>query len=142
MSVRKNERNEGKLEVHAKAEELVSHTVHIVSNPNVFDPRYDSFHGRIVDTAVSVGCDLWEANGIYVKDDPARYAVRRDLQDRAIRNINVLLYLMTVAKRLDKKMRSSKYRHWVSLARTTRALAVKWRDSDARRYGHLVREAG
>ena len=141
MAVRKAERNESKLEAQVRVEELVAHTVHIVSNPKVFDPKYADLHARIVDCAIGVGCDMWEANGIRVGKDPGLYAERRRLQDRAVRKLTVLLYLMTVARRLDH-LRSGKYRHWVELARSAKDMAVKWRDSDARRYGHLVREAG
>jgi len=141
MSVRKAERNESKLELQVKVEELVAHTVHIVSNPNVFDPKYRDLHERIIDCAIGIGCDMWEANGIYVKDDPGRYRARRELQDRAVRQIDVLLYLMTVARRLDH-LRKRKYSHWVAMARGVKDMARKWRDSDARRYGHLVRVGG
>ena len=140
MSVPVGQRNESKLEVQVKCEELVAHTVHITSNPRVFDPKYQAFINRVVDTAVGIGQDVWEANGIRVKtaDD---YRLRRELQDRAIRQANVLLYLMTIAKKLFH-LRGSKYRAWVEKARVAKAYACKWRDSDAHRYGHLVRDAG
>ena len=141
MSVRVSERSESKLEVQEKAEKLVSHTVHIMSNPKVFDPRYSRFHDRIVDCAVSVGQCLWEANGIRVEKDPAKYRLRRGLQDEAIRSINNMFYLMAVARRLDH-LRSRKYSHWVEMTRTVKELAVAWRDSDARRYGRLIQGAG
>lgn len=141
MSVRVSERRESKLEAQLKAEKLVAHTVHIVSNPKVFDTKYAGFHDRIVDTAVGIGSDMWEANGIFVGNDPAKYRLRRELQDRAIRQANVLLYLMTIARRLNH-LRRGKYEHWVSLATSTRDMARAWRDSDARRYGHLIQEAG
>lgn len=141
MSVRVSERSESKLEVQVRAEELVSHTVHIMSNPKVFDPKYSRFHDRIVDCAVSVGESLWEANGIRVDKDPERYRLRRALQDRAIRSINNMFYLMAVARRLDH-LRKRKYSHWVEMTRSVKELAVAWRDSDARRYGHLVQGTG
>ena len=141
ISVRKDERSESKLKVQDKAEELLAHTVHIVSNPNVFDPKYAMLHERIVDCAVEIGVCLWEANGIRVDRDAGKYRMRRDLQDRAIRKTASLLYLMTAAKRLDH-LRSRKYWHWVGMAETVKDMAKKWRDSDAHRYGHLIRDTG
>ena len=139
MSVPVPQRSESKLEVQVKCEELVRHTIHITSNPNVFDPKYQAFINRIVDTAISVGQDVWHANGIKVTT-AEQYRERRGLQDRAIRQVNVLLYLMTIAKKLFH-LRGSKYRAWVGKARDAKELARKWRDSDARRYGRLVRDA-
>ena len=140
MSVPVGMRGESKLEVQVKCEELVSHTVHTTTNANVFDPKYQAFINRVVDCAVAIGQDVWEANGIKVSA-PADYELRHRLQERAIRNINVLLYLMTIARKLFH-LRGSKYRAWVEKARAAKALARKWRDSDARRYGRLIQDAG
>lgn len=135
MSVRVNERKESKLEAQMKCEELVRHTVHIVSNPKVFNPAYAELNDRLIGTAIEAGMDMWEANGIRVSK-PDDYALRRGLQDAAIRKLNVLLYLMTIARRLDH-LRKRKYEHWVNLATATRDMARKWRDSDAKRYSRL-----
>mgnify|MGYP002869566058 FL=1 len=140
MSVPKYMRNESKLEVQVKCEELTSHTIHITSNPNVFDPKYQAFINRVVDTAISIGQDVWDANGIRVADADG-YRERRRLQERAVREVNVLLYLMTIAKKLFH-LRGNKYRAWVEKADAAKAFIRKWRDSDARRYGHLVQDAG
>lgn len=137
MSVPVGQRSASKLDVQVSAEELVRHTVHIMSNPNVFDPRYAAFASRVIDCAVGIGQDLWEANGIYVGGDPRKWAVRRDLQEQACRRLDTLLYLIGVCRRLYH-LRGGKYRNWSSMATKTRDLARRWRDSDARRYGHLV----
>ena len=91
MSVPVGQRSASKLDVQVSAEELVRHTVHIMSNPNVFDPRYAAFASRVIDCAVGVGQDLWEANGIYVGSDPRKWATRRDLQEQACRRLDTLL---------------------------------------------------
>ena len=140
MSVPKGQRSASKLDAQVACEELVRHTVHIMSSRRNFDEKYDDFHGRILDTAISIGQDVWEANGIRV-NGPGDYVERRRLQDRAIREANTLLYLMTISRRLDH-LKSGKYRHWAELARKARDLATAWRDSDAHRYGHLIREEG
>ena len=151
MVVRKWERGTaaGKLDAQTKAEKLVAHTVHIVSNEKVFDPRYEAINNRIVDCAIGIGADIWEANGIRVTgngisaaESARRYRARKDLQDQAIREIRTMLYLMGIAKRLNKKLRTRKFEYWVKLARETKDLASSWRDSDAHRYGHLIRDAG
>jgi len=141
MSVHAAERGEDKLEVQKKAEKLVAHTVHITSNEKIFNPKYSDFHQRIVDCAVEIGVSIWEANGIRA-NSAERYAERHRLQEKAVRKIGVLLYLMSIAKRLDKKLRRGKYNYWVHLARETKALAIAWRDSDAKRYRRLIRDAG
>lgn len=135
MSVRVRDRKPSMLDAQVKMEELVKHTIHIVSNQNVFDPQYEKFHGLIVETALVAGCDMWEANGIRVRG-AEDYALRRSLQDEAIRKLNVLLYLMTIARKLDH-LRRKKYEHWVGLATSTRDMARKWRDSDAKRHSRL-----
>ena len=140
MSVPAAQRNESKLEVQVRCEELVSHTIHITSNPRVFDPKYQAFINRVVDCAIGIGQDVWETNGIRVSS-ASDYRERKALQDRAIRQVNVLLYLMTIAKKLFH-LRGSKYRAWVEKARAAKALARRWRDADAHRYGHLIRDAG
>lgn len=140
MSVPVPMRNESKLEVQVKCEDLVVHTIHITSNPNVFDPKYQAFINRIVDTALEVGQSVWDANGIMVKT-AEDYKERRRLQDLAIRQTNVLLYQMTVAKKLFH-LRGSKYKAWVEKARAAKAFTRKWRDSDAHRFGHLIRDVG
>lgn len=140
MSVPKGQRSKSKLEVQVACEELVTHTVRIIGNPKHFKPENAKLHERILDTAIGVGQDAWEANGIYVKT-AEDYRARRMLQERAVRGANTLLYLMTVSRKLDH-LRTGKYHHWVELARRARDLARAWRDSDARRYGRLVREDG
>lgn len=136
MSVHATQRSASTLDVQARCEELVRHTVHICSNERVFDPRYAAFTGRIVEQAVECGRMLWQANGIRVGNDPRRWERRRELQERACEGLDTLLYLMGVARRLYH-LRSGKYEHWARLAVETRDLARRWRDSDARRYGHL-----
>ncbi len=134
MAVPVPQRSESKLEVQLRVEDLIIHTLVITSNPKVFDPKYKALTNRVIDCAVSIGQDMWEANGIRVRPDDNSWPVRYGLQRRALRQLDVLLYLMTLCRRAFH-MRSSKYEYWVSLARDARAMARKWRDSDVRRYG-------
>ena len=141
MSVHAAERGEDKLDVQKKAEKLIAHTVHIMTNEKVFNPKYSDFHQRIVDCAVEIGACIWEANGIRANNSE-HYADRHRLQEKAVRKIGVLLYLMSIAKRLDKNLRRGKYNYWVHLARETKDIAIAWRDSDAKKFRRLIQDAG
>lgn len=134
MTVRVSERKPSKLDAQVAAEELIVHTLCITSNPKVFDPALAGLTTRVVDCAIGIGQDMWEANGIRVKKGDTSWPMRHALQSRAIRQTNVLLYLMTLCKRAFH-MRTRKYEHWVNLARKVKTLTTKWRDSDVRRYG-------
>jgi hypothetical protein len=140
VSVPKGQRSGSKLDTQVACEELIEHTVKIIANERHFKPENAKLHERIIDTALRIGQGVWEANGIRVRtaDD---FRERHALQERAIRDANALLYLMTVSARLDH-LRKGKYHHWAELARKARDMTRAWRDSDARRYGHLIREEG
>jgi len=134
MTVRVAERSASKLDAQVKAEELIVHTLRIASNPNVFDPAYKALTDRVIDCAVGIGQDMWEANNIRVAQGDRSWPTRYALQRRALRQYNVLLYLMTLCRRAFH-LRSKKYEHWAQLAHDAKVLTQKWRDSDVRRYG-------
>jgi len=136
MSVPAPERVETKLVAHTKTEDMIVRTVSLLKNERVFDQNLHALADRVIDTAVSIGQDMWEANGIRVNDDPRRWEVRRGLQERACRHFDVLLYLLGICRKAYH-LRSGKYRAWVNSVTEARNLARKWRDSDAKRYGHL-----
>ena len=136
MSVHKGLRGPSHLDAQAKTEELVAHTIKILCNPNVFDPKYQALVDRVMDCAIGIGQDMWEANGIRVGDSPRKWAMRRDLQERACRGFDTLLYLIKICKPVFG-LRNGKVYYWTKLTTDARDLARKWRDSDARRNGHL-----
>ena len=136
MSVPVGERSESKLVAHEKTEDMIVHTIKILANEKVFDPNLHALADRVIDLAVSIGQDMWEANGIRVGDDPRRWEVRRHLQERACRHFDVLLYLMGLCRKAYR-LRSRKYYAWVNKVREARDLTRKWRDADVRRYGRL-----
>lgn len=135
MSVPVPMRSESKLEVSVRANDLTQYTLQITTNRKVFTPRYDVLTSRIVDCAIGIGQDIWEANDIKV-ESPADYAVRSALQARAVRQCDVLLYLITLAKRTFH-LSGRRAKHWSGLVRTVKDMAAKWRRSDAKRFGHL-----
>lgn len=136
MSVPVHERGTTKLVAHQRTEDMIVHTVRILANEKVFDPNLHVLADRVLDVAVSIGQDMWEANGIRVGDSPRKWETRRDLQERACRHFDVLLYLMGLCRKAYH-LRSRKYEAWVRMVTEARDLARKWRDSDAQRYGHL-----
>ena len=125
------------MDLHMKANALVKHTIHITSNENVFDTKYEGFTAEIVKTATEAGSLLWAANGINVGDSPKRWQRRSELQERACERLDQLVYMIEVAHSLYS-LRKGKYEHWSKMAVEVRTLARSWRDSDTRRYGYLL----
>ena len=99
MSVPVPLRSESKLEAQVRTEEMVCHTIRIMANPKVFDPTYHALADRVLDCAISIGQDMWEANGIRVTDGQT-WEERRALQRRACRHFDVLLYLITLCRKV------------------------------------------
>ena len=136
MSVPVGQRSKSPLEVQVKADELVTHTIRIMSNDKVFDPKYSALSDRVINAAVDALVCLGEANDIMVNGDPELWATRRDLQREACRKLLTLRVLIRIC-RSTYHLRKRKYEYWTGLAWDTLSLARKWRDSDAKRYGHL-----
>lgn len=136
MSVPVPLRKKSKLDVQVKAEDLAKYTIEITSNQRKFDPRYAVITERIVDTVLGIGMDIWEANNIRVGVNPQRYEERRDLQERAIRGCNLLLYLITLSKRVYH-LTSKRVEYWTEKTVDVKDLIRKWRESDAKRYASL-----
>lgn len=132
MSVSVNRRGEQKLEVFMRAQGLTDYTLQITTNQKVFSPRFKVLTERLIDAAISIGQDIWEANGIRV-DSQRAYEERDYLQMRAIRRCNTMLYLINQAARtFHLSGRRTKY--WCDQVRVVRDLVRKWRDADRRRY--------
>jgi len=136
MSVPVSQRNETKLLVHQKTEDMILHTIQIVQNEKIFVPAFKRLSDMVVELAIEIGMDLWEANGIYVGNDAKKWENRYELENRACRNFDVMLYLLTLCRKAFH-LRTRKYNAWVEKVITARNLAKKWRDSDVRRYGGL-----
>lgn len=113
-------RSESKLEVFEKANELTVYTLQITTNRKVFAPRYDVLTKRIIDCAFGIGQDIWEANDIKVssRDDLLE---RRRLQQRALRQCDVLLYCITLAKRTFH-LSGKRVKYWSGQVRTVKGM--------------------
>lgn len=161
MTVPASKRTASKMDVHMALDDLVSHTLTKVANARKFgvcatnevapagdgamtvvtrvSPGHLALGRRIEDAAVAAGELAWRANDVRVAD-AASYAERRRMQDQAVREVDALLYLV----RLTRKhcgLTGREVKAWSDKATRARDLLRKWRDSDARRYGHL-RESG
>lgn len=100
MSVPENSRTKSKLEVCVKAHDLCCYTLQITANKKIFTEEYQrSLTDRIVETAIGIHCDCWNANNIYVRDNDD-YRERKRLQEEAARKCNILLSLIDIAKPL------------------------------------------
>lgn len=134
MSVPVGKRGENTLEVWLEAVDLAKYTMEITSNKKNFPSRFDEMTRRINAAAVDAAGDLWKANKIYIGkgcDERARKD-RAYLQNRAIANLNDMLFLIDLAGKVlhrDKK----KTLYWAGKASRVKQLAVKWRDSDRSR---------
>lgn len=133
MSVPENSRTKSKLEVCVKAHDLCCYTLQIAANKKIFTEEYQrSLTDRIVETAIGIHCDCWNANNIYVRD-AEDYQERKRLQEEAARKCNILLSLMDIAKPLFHLTAKRVY-YWGKLTIEARNLIRAWRDSDKKRY--------
>lgn len=131
MSVPVSQRGEGKLEAFTAATDLIKYTLQITANEKVFLPKYRSTTSRIEDAAISIGQDIWEANGIYVKTQDEKEE-RHRLQKEALRKCDALLYLITIAKPVYH-LSGKRVSFWTGKVRRVKELVRSWRDSDAKR---------
>lgn len=136
MSVPETQRTKGKLEVITKALELATHTIQITANENVFKPEYrHAITDKIITVATDIYVDCWTANNIKVVSQ-TEWQARKQLQNTAARNCNVLLALMQIAQKLFH-LDTKKVRYWGKLALETRNLIRAWREADQKRYGKI-----
>lgn len=143
-----NKRGENTLQVWLDAVALARYTMEITANKKNFPARYDEMTGRINACAINAAGDLWKANQIYVgkgsdaltpeqaQADGERLArawsERLGLEHKAIEELNEMLFLIDLAgKVLHRPAKKTLY--WANLARGVKHLAVKWRESEAKR---------
>ncbi len=136
MSVPAPLRNKTPLNAQVKVDEMVRHTIHIMANEKVFDPTYHVFRDHILDTALNISKDVWEANEVRVRKNPVRWAKRSDLQQKALGGFDRLYTLMRIAKELYH-LRSKKYSAWVYIVSEAEEETLKWVKGDNKRYSSL-----
>ena len=134
MSVPSGARGDGKLKVLVKANELATYTIRIAKNKNVFLPEYQSsLTDDIVRVAKDIFIDAWTANNIRVGDDPVKWKLRKELQEKAILNCNNLLALMEIAQSVFH-LKTKRIKFWGAKTIEVRQLLRKWNQSDVKRY--------
>lgn len=115
-----------------KARDLSAHTIKICSNKNIFTEEYSYLVQKIVDISVNIYLSARRANNIRVVT-VTDGSHRRVYQDVAINECDELLALIDLAKRVFH-LRSSKVVYWISLVEDTKALLIRWKDSDLKRF--------
>lgn len=106
MSVSQENRKENIMHSIVKSMSLALYTIHICKNQNVFSPEND-FNGtttsRIVETAMGIYMDCFEANGINARKDTPMFEQnlqeRIRLQKKAIQKCNDLYALAYIAQK-------------------------------------------
>ena len=132
MSVPVGERCETKLSVVENAEELAVYTIQIVSNEKHFPKRYRwCLSNSIVKDAIAVNELVHEANSIY-PIDKLKMNMRLQLELDAFNNINGLLSLVTLSKKLYNTSLDN-IDYWLNKITYERTLLMKWRESDEER---------
>ena len=125
------------LQVVIDAKRLYCHSMKIMGNEKVFNPKND-FHNvtliRISELLLDVYSKTWEANRINVSKEPDMANERLALQRQAIVDAKLLLSLFELAKS-QFHLESRKFWNWMNmLVEFGRKLAA-WHKSDVSRYG-------
>jgi hypothetical protein len=123
-----------------KARELATHTIRICANPKVFDARYQIITQQIINTAMQIYSNAWEANHVFVRTNPSGspnqddWEGRRAYQRAAIRKCNILLSMIDLSKQLYH-LRSRKVKFWAMMVVECRNDLMRWYAADQKRYG-------
>lgn len=134
MSVPADKRTESKLKVIMLAKDLAAYTLKITSNSKVFLPEYnDNLTKHIVEAALNIYLDAWNANDIKVDGSRKRADERLQLQENSIRSCKDLLSLISLAKSVFH-LRSKREEYWCRKTIEVRDKLRKWHESDIERY--------
>ena len=133
MSVRKDERTEGKLALSELAVRHAVYVIQITKNDKIFKPEYnDAITSDLVKTAKNISKYIWAANNVKV-DSRDTYSIRRRYQEMAATECNVLLSDVNIARKLFH-LSSKRMRYWTSMIVEIRNKTRGWITSDAKRY--------
>lgn len=136
MSQPEGQRKEGKNKKFIGTLDLVKYTLTITKNENIFLPEYrGEVTNKIIDTAMQIHLDAWEANNIRVTN-LSRKRERELLQLRAINGCNKLLALMDIAKTMFH-LTTKRMKYWTGMVISCRERLRKWADNDRTRYSDV-----
>ena len=131
MSVPKEQRSKGTLNVNIEARRLAVYTMRITANIKWFPADQKDYTDRLRNAAVDIHTLCWLANNI--KADSAAHIMRRtQLQDRAAEKCNELAALIELAKPLFHLTTKRCY-FWIMKTNELRGMIRGWRDSDMQR---------
>ena len=118
------------------ARDAALHTLDVCSNEKIFVPRFQKLTDKILDLAIDIYMDVWEANNIWMDSeapDPDDWEDRSKLQKGAARKCRKLLALISLA-RGKFHLRGKKVNYWSGKVVKAMRSIQKWHESDVRRY--------
>ena len=133
MSVRVEDRGEGKFDTLTKALKLAVYTVDITDNKEVFVPEHEKSTEEIVFLANDIYHKARVANEIKFLNSKELLDARRELQNEAIKECSQLISKIYVAK-LTFHLRNRRVVRWIGMVEEVQKLLRAWRDSDADRF--------
>lgn len=139
MAVDVGHRTETKRKFEAEALKLLKHTAIVVSNENIFLPKFDKVvTSDILYDAKNIYLNVIKANRIHVKEKGDGTAEQRlKLQREALRLCKDLIDNITIAKAI-MHLSTRKCGYWVHLVNCAYDAIEKWHSSDVNRYRALI----
>lgn len=124
------------LQVVIDAKRVYCHSVKIMGNEKVFNPKND-FHNttliRITELLLDVYSKTWEANRINVAKEPELADERLALQRHAIVGVKMLLPLFELAK-MQFHLDGKKFWNWMNMLVELGKKLSAWHKADIKRY--------
>lgn len=139
MSVPLNQRTHGKLEAYTKAYELVTYTMKITSNKNIFTAEYqEQLTNYIISEALDIYMLTGYANSLSIRtaSDAKNFERRIEAQEEALKRCGDLTRLIFIAKPIFH-LSSKRVKYWTGLTKETKGLIKAWSESDRKRSAHL-----
>lgn len=132
MSVPKDCRTEGVLNVNVKTKDLALYTIRITGNPKWFPQEQQRYIELLQRTALNIYVLCWRANNIKVGKSRDLFDDRMGFQIQAINLCNDMQALIELAKPLFH-LTSKRTRYWVKSTVEVRGLIRGWHESDMNR---------
>lgn len=137
MSVRKDERKEGELQVLNACAKLTRYSIDRCSSEKIF-PKKNRWimSNKVADTAINIMINIQSANSVFVSSK-SDYELRRRYQNIAHANISALLGLIDIAYQCFE-IEHRVVEFWTELAVEADSKLVGWMRSDKKRYKDYV----
>lgn len=116
---------------------LAKYTLEIMGNEKSFNPKFQVLADKLIAAALDIYTNAWDANNINVSNSAERWNKRKGLQESAILACNRMLGLLPLAKTVYH-LTGKRIKFWGGSIIETRNLLTGWKESDTKRYGHLV----